>query len=626
MMSSTTKVVVVFLAAIVAGCGVETGKGVDWQARREQVKAAFVHGWDGYSKYAWGADELRPSSNSSHDWLHLGATIVSSLDSLLIMDLKEQYGKAVDWVHSSMKVDQDVEVSLFETTIRVLGGLLGAFDLSRDEALLRRAAEVADRLMPAFTSEQHGIPAKTVNLHSGKVGTDDISLAEVGSLQLEWRYLSYHLAEAGVPDAGKYQRAVDAAFDAIVAQQVPEDGLYPDDWNPASGESSDDHISFGGGGDSFYEYLLKQYLQNGQREPRFLDLFQRTLRGIRSRLLRKSRPSGYLYVDEYDHGLYTGRVEHLSCFLGATFALYDFQVADQRRSEWGEGIGRTCYQMYRQTATGVAPESIQFVTNKDFMVSNPHNYLRPETVETLMYLYWITGNETYREWGWDIFQAFEKYSRTPTGYSGLENVEENGADLLHDDLQQAFFFSETLKYLFLLFSEPGYKDIRLDTHVFNTEAHALTMFNKPLAQVLHNGATAGLPSSASASEAAAAVASAPSASSAAASGSSASASGSASGGSASASGGASAMGSMFATSDLGGPAPGAAPNQSQGSNDSSKDSSNDSGNDNNKNNNNNNTKNGGTGQPPQSQAQSQSQSLPPLYYNNNANNNALQPQ
>jgi mannosyl-oligosaccharide alpha-1,2-mannosidase len=55
-------------------------------------------------------------------------------------------------------------------------------------------------------------------------------------------------------------------------------------------------------------------------------------------------------------------------------------------------------------------------------VGTSWNILRPETVESLMYLWRLTGNKTYQDWGWDIFQAFEKNSRVESGYVGLRDV------------------------------------------------------------------------------------------------------------------------------------------------------------------------------------------------------------
>ncbi|KAF7846428.1 hypothetical protein BT93_L4385 [Corymbia citriodora subsp. variegata] len=105
-------------------------------------------------------------------------------------------------------------------------------------------------------------------------------------------------------------------------------------------------------------------------------------------------------------------------------------------------------------------------------VDDPYNLMRPETVESLFYLWRFTGNTMYQDWGWDIFQAFEKNSRLETGYVGLTDVN-TGAK---DNLMQSFFLAETLKYLYLLFSPPSV--IPLDEWVFNTEAHPLKIVSR----------------------------------------------------------------------------------------------------------------------------------------------------
>lgn len=57
--------------------------------RQRAVVEAFKHSWKGYKQYAWGHDNLRPISMGNSDWFGLGLTIVDSLDTMLIMNLKE---------------------------------------------------------------------------------------------------------------------------------------------------------------------------------------------------------------------------------------------------------------------------------------------------------------------------------------------------------------------------------------------------------------------------------------------------------------------------------------------------------------------------------------------------------
>ena len=107
--------------------------------RQKKVVEAFKHAWEGYRKYAWGHDELLPVSKSHNEWFGVGLTIVDSLDTMLLMNLAEEFQQAHDWVASSLSFDKNVDVNLFETTIRVLGGLLSAYHLSKDEVFLKKA-------------------------------------------------------------------------------------------------------------------------------------------------------------------------------------------------------------------------------------------------------------------------------------------------------------------------------------------------------------------------------------------------------------------------------------------------------------------------------------------------------
>ncbi|KAK3897053.1 glycoside hydrolase, partial [Staphylotrichum tortipilum] len=122
------------------------------QSRQRAVRAAFVRNWDSYKKYAWLWDELAPVSakgrNTFGGW---AATLVDSLDTLWIMNLPDEFHQAaaaaaqLDWANTT-----ETAANLFETTIRHLGGLLSAFDLSHEPALLEKARELGNMLYMAF--------------------------------------------------------------------------------------------------------------------------------------------------------------------------------------------------------------------------------------------------------------------------------------------------------------------------------------------------------------------------------------------------------------------------------------------------------------------------------------------
>lgn len=110
-------------------------------------------------------------------------------------------------------------------------------------------------------------------------------------------------------------------------------------------------------------------------------------------------------------------------------------------------------QMYALQPTGLAPE-ISLFRDEAGMIPNPraaHNLQRPETVESLFLLYRKTGEEKYRQMGWDIFEAFMAHTRVRAGFTGVKDVRKLPAE--HDDTQQSFWLAETLKYFYLLYSD-----------------------------------------------------------------------------------------------------------------------------------------------------------------------------
>lgn len=51
--------------------------------------------------------------------------------------------------------------------------------------------------------------------------------------------------------------------------------------------------------------------------------------------------------------------------------------------------------------------------------ADAHNLLRPEFLESLWYFYQFSGNTTYQDWGWQIFQGFENYTKVTNGYTSI---------------------------------------------------------------------------------------------------------------------------------------------------------------------------------------------------------------
>nr|CAI5864324.1 unnamed protein product [Callosobruchus analis] len=386
-------------------------------ARQKAVVRAFKHAWKGYKKFAWGHDHLKPITESYEDWFGLGLSIVDSLDTIFIMGLKEEYREARDWVDKHLHFNINRDVNLFEVTIRVLGGLLSIYHFSKDEMFLTKA-NAADK----------------VSRHVHKL--------------------------------------------------EKLDGLVPIFINANSGQfRSYATITLGARGDSYYEYLLKQWIQTGKAIDFLKNDYVESVYGIEKHLVRRTVPNGFLFVGE----LLTGgkdfkpKMDHLTCYLPGTLMLGAHNGLPSSHSKLAEELLTTCYQTYAQQPTFLAPEityfNIQGENSNDMYVktNDAHNLLRPEFIESLWYMYQFTGNTTYQDWGWQIFQGFENYTKVVNGYTSIGNVR-NPQNVRPKDKMESFFLSETLKYLYLLFSDDP-KLLDLDKYVINSEAHPLPIQN-----------------------------------------------------------------------------------------------------------------------------------------------------
>jgi mannosyl-oligosaccharide alpha-1,2-mannosidase len=444
--------------------------------RRTKVRDAMKHAFSNYAKYAWGKDELCPISKQGHNWLPNGAglTIVDAVDTLFIMGLEEEYQKSVQYFMKEVPQISTIDnyVSLFEITIRMLGGFLSAYDLSYNEIFLVRAKELADRLMPAFNTES-GIPHNNVNLKTGdaRTLTSCFAISEFGTLSLEFTHLS---DLTGDP---KYRTAIEKVTDIMYNQRdkLKNPGLFPANYSPIQNNFCTTRVTLGALGDSFYEYLLKQWLLRGVQDERYRKMFEESVKGIIDHLVVRS-PKGWTYISEMENGQNVAKIDHLVCFAAgmlalasATNATLGLDAQKYNTLQTGRDFIRTCYTSYTSTTTGLGPEIYRINDAGDVITDagSTHYILRPETVESLFILYRVTGDSIYREWGWNIFSAIEKNCRVDGGYSGVRDV--GVTPPAHDDKQQSFFLAETLKYLYLLFSPVDV--IPLNEWVFNTEAH-----------------------------------------------------------------------------------------------------------------------------------------------------------
>ncbi|KAM6902437.1 endoplasmic reticulum mannosyl-oligosaccharide 1,2-alpha-mannosidase [Xenentodon cancila] len=465
-------------AAATASLEVSTGT----TDRLEAVRDAFRHAWKGYKDYAWGHDELKPISKSFSEWFGLGLTLIDSLDTMWIMGLKEEFAEARSWVEKELSFNKNVDVNLFETTIRVLGGLLSTYHLTGDQLFLDKAKDLGSRLMPAFKTPSK-IPFSDVNIGKGTAHpprwTSDSTLAEVTSIQLEFRELSHLTQEP------QYQDAANEVMKLVHELPGKHEGLVPMFINTNSGQFTHKGIfTLGARADSYYEYLLKQWIQGGKAEDTLLEDYLQAIEGVKKHLVRQTGPGRLTFVGELDHNRFNPKMDHLVCFLPGTLALGAHNGLPGDHMDLGVQLMETCHQMYKQMETGLSPEiahfNLQASDGHDVVVkpADRHNLLRPETVESLFYMYRFTKDTKYRDWGWEILQNFNKYTKVPGGgYTSINNVCDP-ANLGPRDKMESFFLGETLKYFYLLFSD-DMDLLSLDKYVFNTEAHPLPIWPSP---------------------------------------------------------------------------------------------------------------------------------------------------
>ncbi|KAM9321965.1 endoplasmic reticulum mannosyl-oligosaccharide 1,2-alpha-mannosidase isoform 1-T2 [Pholidichthys leucotaenia] len=447
--------------------------------RLEAVREAFRHAWKGYKDYAWGHDELKPISKSFGEWFSLGLTLIDSMDSMWIMGLTEEFAEAKNWVEKELSFNKNVDVNLFETTIRVLGGLLSCYHLTGDTLFLEKAKDLGSRLMPAFKTPSK-IPFSDVNIGKGTAHpprwTSDSTLAEVTSVQLEFRDLSRLTQEP------QYQEVVNEVMKLVHKLPGKYDGLVPMFINTNSGQFTHKGVfTLGARADSYYEYLLKQWIQGGKTEDDLLEDYLQAIEGVKKHLLRQTGPNRLTFIGELSHNRFNPKMDHLVCFLPGTLALGAHNGLPGDHMDLAMQLMETCHQMYKQMETGLSPEiahfSLQSSDGQDVVVkpADRHNLLRPETVESLFYMYRFTKNPKYRDWGWDILQSFNKYTKVSSGgYTSISNVRDPINPGPRDKME-SFFLGETLKYLYLLFSD-DMELLSLDKYVFNTEAHPLPIW------------------------------------------------------------------------------------------------------------------------------------------------------
>lgn len=415
----------------------------------EQVREATRHAWQGYMQYARGHDDLKPISAQPRDWYPapLLMSPVDALDTLLLLGLDKEANEARELIVGQLSFDQDIEVQNFEVTIRLLGGLLSAYQMTNDARLLKLADDLGTRLSPVFDSPT-GLPYTHVNLRTGKTRGTISNPAETGTLLLEFGTLARLTGKQAYYDKAK--RALVETY-----KRRSKIGLVGLNIDVETGEWTNKDASIAGGIDSYYEYLLKCWKLFGDEDCK--RMWEDSI-GPLNRYLADEVRDGELWYGhaDMDSGART------STTYGALDAFMPGLLALGGDLERARRLQESNLKMWR--LHGIEPESLDYAA---MQVRSPGYALRPEIVESAYYLHHYTGDARYRGMGKEFFEDFVKYTRTEHGFSALKDVRSKEKD----DSMESFLFAETFKYYYLLFAPAETLDF--DGVVFNTEAHPL---------------------------------------------------------------------------------------------------------------------------------------------------------
>ncbi|XP_071723771.1 alpha-mannosidase I MNS4-like [Rutidosis leptorrhynchoides] len=444
----------------------QAGGGTPDEAKllRDEARGMFYHAFNGYMDHAFPLDELRPLSCGGEDSLGgYALTLIDSLDTLALLGDKERFTSSVEWIGKNLRFDINKTVSLFETTIRVLGGLLSAHLIASDYStgmgipsyenqLLHLAEDLGRRMLPAFDTPT-GIPFGSVNLMFGVDGHESkiTSTAGGGTLTLEFGVLS-RLTNDPI-----FEQVTKNAVRGLWARRSRLN-LVGAHINVFTGEWTQKDAGIGTSIDSFYEYLLKAYLLFGDEE--YLFIFQEAY-GAAVRYLFND--PWYVEVNMDSAAIVWPLFNSLQAFWpGLQVLAGDIEPAMRTHAAF--------YSVWKRY--GFTPEGFNLAT-----LSVQHGQksypLRPELIESTYWLYKATRNPRYLDAGRDMLTSLKLLAKCPCGFCHISDVESH----IKEDHMESFFLAETVKYLWLLFDLAAGPDNLVENgpykYIFSTEGHIL---------------------------------------------------------------------------------------------------------------------------------------------------------
>ncbi|MET7620652.1 glycoside hydrolase family 47 protein [Streptomyces sp. NPDC005408] len=425
------------------------------------VRQEFLTAWTAYRRLTWGRDELHPVSGTGSEFfisgVPLGLTIVESLDTLYLMELDGELDAGIAWINGNLNFNRNASVHVFETIIRLVGGLLSGYHATGNAVLLTKARDLADRLLPAFTSSPTGAPYRYVNLQTGAVSGNQVPLAEIGSNITELGWLSQLTGDQKYFNAAK--KALRAVYDRRSSLNLVGTTLNVD-----TGAWTDTTARIDPPVDSFFEYLWDAYQFFGDTEIR--GWYQTLTTAVLQRL--GETYNGRLWfkaVDMNTGGLVSRYQSELTAFYAGLLAQGgSVSEGESYHSSWAAALAQ-----HR-----LPPEGINYTT---FAATSNEYQLRPEYVDSALFLWLATGNEVYRDrakWLWDGQKA---HCKVAGGYTIVSNM--TTTPTTKGDLTPGYWYSENMKYFYLLWA--GAPRFDYSANYLTTEGNVLRGINRAAA-------------------------------------------------------------------------------------------------------------------------------------------------
>lgn len=466
---------------------------------RALVVQIFNESYGAYRKFAWGHDEVAPLTQVPLDprngW---GATIIDAMSTMCIMGLTDFFDEALNFTQNIdfTKSNTADTVSMFETTIRYVGGLISAYELSGKQHffLVDQAKQLADRLSLAW-SKGNAVPFPFVDFSTNTVDDEISNIAGSGTLTLEWSRLSQYTGN------DTYRKLAEGSVLKMAANPAPLPGLPAQGIDPSTGQPVGGYVTWGGGSDSYFEYLIKYARLSNTNDNTFAGSWLAAVDSSIRTLIKTSTVGNHVYLADYDDQKNIRHVgSHLACFYAGNWLLGGKLTNNDTIVKLALQLNEGCWNTYASDATGIGPEvfayssadgnftgdgnpsadQLAFYNQHGFYITDSVYVQRPEVLESNFYAWRVTGNQTYLQRARDAVASFNKFLSTPTGFAGINDV--NNPTTTKIDETESFWFAEVLKYLYLTFDDPN--RISLDNYVFNTEAHP---FLAPPAKAVYGG-------------------------------------------------------------------------------------------------------------------------------------------